>query len=365
MIIIRYLVNETLKSQVAIFFILILIFFSQKTINILSLAVQGNIPSSLVFSLLGFGIPEMAQLILPLSLFLGLLMTYSKLYINNEITVMHACGLGKQVLIKAALILALFTAIIAAVNVAYILPWSAKYQEKVLADAQANPILANMVEGRFKIIQDKNIVIYISNVKDKNFTDIFIAQLRSANDQHQSIVIAKSGHIQEDQNGNKIVLLEKGTRYEGTSLLHNFRIIDFKDYQAVIDHKKIAVKGNKIEQKDILQLWYATDIKSKAELHWRLTLVVSGLIMALIVVPLSEVNPRQGRVLSMLPSMLLYLIFFLLQSTFHFNAQKGNFNPKITMWLVNSVFFLLAIMLNIWNAGMIRRLRTKFYKGVV
>ena len=94
MIIIRYLVRETLKSQLAILFILLLIFFSQKLVRILGAAVDGDIPTNLVLSLLGLGIPEMAQLILPLSLFLGLLMTLGKLYTESEITVMHACGLS-------------------------------------------------------------------------------------------------------------------------------------------------------------------------------------------------------------------------------------------------------------------------------
>lgn len=113
MIIIRYLVRETLKSQLAILFILLLIFFCQKLVRILGAAVDGDIPTNLVLSLLGLGVPEMAQLILPLSLFLGLLMTLGKLYTESEITVMHACGLSKAVLIKAAMILALFTGAIA------------------------------------------------------------------------------------------------------------------------------------------------------------------------------------------------------------------------------------------------------------
>ncbi|MGP1923596.1 MAG: LPS export ABC transporter permease LptF [Arsenophonus sp. NEOnobi-MAG3] len=366
MIIIRYLLNKMLKSQVAILFILILIFFSKKTINILSLAVHGNIPSDLVFPLLGHGIPEMAQLILPLSLFLGLLMTYSKLYIDSEITVMHACGLGKRVLLIAALILGLFTALIAAVNVAWILPWSAKYQKQALADAKSNPSLVSMsmVEGQFKTTKDQYIVLYISDIKGKNFSDVFMAQLRQANNQRPSVVIAESGGIREDKNGNQIVVLDKGTRYEGTALLRDFRITDFKDYQAVIDHKKKVVTGDKIEQKDMLQLWRAKDVESKAEFHWRLTLVISALIMTLIVVPLSEVNPRHGRVLSILPAMLLYLIFFLLQSTLHSNAEKGEIDPRITMWLVNTAFLLLAIMLNIWDTVFVRRLRDKFYKGL-
>ncbi len=116
-IIIRYLVRETLKSQLAILFILLLIFFCQKLVRILGAAVDGDIPANLVLSLLGLGVPEMAQLILPLSLFPGLLMTLGKLYTESEITVMHACGLSKAVLVKAAMVLALFTGILAAVNV--------------------------------------------------------------------------------------------------------------------------------------------------------------------------------------------------------------------------------------------------------
>ncbi|MGP1955411.1 MAG: LPS export ABC transporter permease LptF [Arsenophonus sp. NC-PY1-MAG3] len=364
MIIIQYLVKETLKRQVAILFILILIFLSQKTINILSSAVQGNIPSDLILPLLWLGIPEIVQLILPLSLFLALLMTYSKFYIDSEITIMYACGLGRWVLVMAALILALFIALIAAVNVAWMLPWSAKSQEQTLADAKANPSLASMIEGQFKSIKDQYLVLYISDVKGKNFADVFMAQLHPTNNQRPFVVIAESGGIREDQNGNQIIILDKGIRYEGTALLRDFRITDFKDYQAVINHKKKTVTGNKIEKKDMLELWLGTDTKSKAEFHWRLTLVISSLIMTLMVVPLSEVNPRHGRVLSILPAMLLYLIFFLLQSTLHSNSEKGEIDPKITMWIVNLAFLLLAIILNILDTVSMRQLRAKFYKGI-
>ena len=129
MIIIRYLVRETFKSQLAILFILLLIFFCQKLVRVLGAAVDGDIPTNLVLSLLGLGVPEMAQLILPLSLFLGLLMTLSRLYAESEITVMHACGMGKIALIKAGLLLSVLTALVAAVNVIWLSPWSSRHQD--------------------------------------------------------------------------------------------------------------------------------------------------------------------------------------------------------------------------------------------
>ncbi len=363
-IIIRYLIRETLKTQISILFILILIFFSQKTINILTSAVHGNIPSDLIFSLLWLGIPEMAKFIFPLSLLIGLLMSYRKFHIDSEIIVMYACGLGKKLLVIAALILALFTALFATVNVIWMLPWSEKYQEKILKDAKTNPSLAGIVKGQFKITKDKNIVFYVSDIKGKNFTNIFMAQLLPSNNQLPSLVIAENGLIREDEKGNKIVVLDKGTRYEGTVLLPDFRITNFKDYQAVIDYKETIVKGDKIKQKDMLKLWCSRDLQSKVEFHWRLTLVISVFIMALIVVPLSQVNYRQGRVLNIFPSMFIYMIFFLSQSTVYSNSEKSEIDSRIMMWLLNGIFLLLSIILNIWDTVLIRRLRNKFYKGI-
>lgn len=363
MIIIRYLVRETFKSQFAILFVLMLIFFSQKSINILGAAVQGNIPSDLVLPLLGLGIPEMTQLILPLSLFLGLLMTYSRLYTESEITVMHACGLGKSVLLKAALVLAVLTSSVAVANIAWLLPWSSQYQEQVLADAKANPGLAAMVEGQFKTTNDNNIVLYIGDVKGNQFSNVFLAQLRPANEQRPSVIVADTGYLKEDSDGNQTVVLDQGTRYEGTALLRDFRITDFTNYQAVIDHKTSEIKNEKVVQKNMYQLWKATDPESNAEFHWRLTLVFSVILMAMIAVPLSEVNPRQGRILSMLPAILLYLVYFLLQSTLRNSAEKGNIDPKIVVWAVNLGFLGLAILLNTWNSVSMRQLRAKFSQG--
>ena len=278
MIIIRYLVRETLKSQLAILFILLLIFFCQKLVRILGAAVDGDIPANLVLSLLGLGVPEMAQLILPLSLFLGLLMTLGKLYTESEITVMHACGLSKAVLVKAAMILAVFTAIVAAVNVMWAGPWS----------------------------------------------------------------------------------------FEGTALLRDFRITDFQDYQAIIGHQAVALDPNDTDQMDMRTLWNTDTDRARAELNWRITLVFTVFMMALMVVPLSVVNPRQGRVLSMLPAMLLYLLFFLIQTSLKSNGGKGKLDPTLWMWTVNLIYLALAIVLNLWDTVPVRRLRASFSrKGAV
>lgn len=366
MIIIRYLVRETFKSQLAILFILLLIFFCQKLVRILGAAVEGDIPTNLVLSLLGLGVPEMAQLILPLSLFLGLLMTLGKLYTESEITVMHACGLSRVVLVKAAMILAIFTAIIAAVNVMWAGPWSARHQDEVLAEAKANPGMAALAQGQFQQASDGNSVLFIESVSGSSFNDVFLAQLRPKGNARPSVVVADSGELSLRADGSQVVTLNKGTRYEGTALLRDFRITDFEDYRSVIGHQSVILDPNDTSQMTMRTLINTDTPGARAEFHWRLTLVFTVIVMALMVVPLSVVNPRQGRVLSMLPAMLLYLVFFLLQTSLRSNGAKDKLDPMIWMWLVNFIWLALAVVLNLWDTVPMRKLRAGFTrKGAV
>ncbi len=362
MIIIRYLVKETLKSQLAIMFILLLIFFCQKLVRILGAAADGDIPTNLVLTLLGLGLPDMAQLILPLSLFLALLMTLGKLYTDSEITVMHACGLGKMVLIKAAMILMLLTGVVATLNVIWAGPWSARQQQQVTENAQANPGSAALAAGQFRSSSDGNFVLFIDKVKGNNFSNVFLAQLRPKDNRRPSVVVAEKGHMQQFKDGSQVVVLDKGARYEGTALLRDFRITDFTDYRALIGYKQILLDPNDASQAKMKALWHSSNPEFRAELHWRLTLVFSVMVMALLVVPLSVVNPRQGRVLSMLPAVLLYLIFFLLQSAFKTNVEAAKFDPVISMWMVNVGYLILAIVLNGWDSLPARKFKAFFQR---
>lgn len=358
--------RETLKSQLAILFILLLIFFCQKLVRILGAAADGEIPTNLVLSLLGLGVPEMAQLILPLSLFLGLLMTLGKLYTESEITVMHACGLSRAVLIKAAMVLALFTGIIAAVNVMWAGPWSSRHQDQVLADAKANPGMAALAQGQFQQATDGNSVLFIEGVEGNRFHNVFLAQIRPKGNARPSVVVADSGQLSQHKDGSQVVTLNTGTRFEGTAMLRDFRITDFQNYQAIIGHQTVALDPSDTEQMDMRTLFNTDNPRASAELHWRLTLIFTVVMMALMVVPLSVVNPRQGRVLSMLPAMLLYLVFFLLQTTLRSNGAKGKLDPMIWMWAVNLVYLALAVMLNLWDTVPMRRVRARFTrKGAV
>ena len=94
MIVFRYIFKETLKTQLSILLVLLLIFTSQQFIRILSRAADGSVPTSLIGQLMLLNIPYMGLLLLPISLFIAILFAHGRLYADSEMTVLRAIGVG-------------------------------------------------------------------------------------------------------------------------------------------------------------------------------------------------------------------------------------------------------------------------------
>ena len=132
MLIFRYLTGEVLKSQVAVFLTLMTIFLSQKFVLILGSASEGGIPGKLVLALLALKLPQLAGYILPLSLFLGIILAYSRIYADSEMTVLKACGVSEWYVVRVTLVSSAVFALLAAVISLYVAPWASEkeYQLK-------------------------------------------------------------------------------------------------------------------------------------------------------------------------------------------------------------------------------------------
>lgn len=363
MIIRRYIVKETLKTQIAILFVLLLIFFSQKLIRILSSAVEGDIPSALVLPLLMLGISDIIDLILPLSLFLGILVAFGRLYSDSEMVAMHACGVKKQVNYQVVLFLSIVTCLFTMMNSVWLGPWASEQEELLVENAKLNPSLAGLLAGQFQKNNQNNSVIYIGDVERDVIKHVFIAQNSTANDQAGSIIIADSGKISHDESGNQIINLDNANRYEDSILLNNLRISSFENYQGIIKKQEVVLSedkvNNNVEQLSFSELRTLGTAKAKAEYYWRISLILSVPLMAFLVIPLSHSNPRQGRLAQILPAILFYLVYFLLESSIKANAGKGRLDPAFWFYVVNGVYFILALILNFWDSITMRKLRFK------
>ncbi|MGQ0285974.1 LPS export ABC transporter permease LptF [Pasteurellaceae bacterium 22721_9_1] len=357
MILNRYLTKEVFKSQIAILFILLLIFFSQQLVRVLGSAANGKVPADLVLSLLGLGMPAMAQLMLPLCLFIAILLTFGRLYAESEITVMRACGIGSSLLVKVALILSVLTAGLATYNALWLSPWAIKKQTEIVEDAKANPRLAALSSGQFMSSDNGDFVLFVNEIKDNSLNDIYIFQMKPKKNIKPAVVTAEKGKLVSLPNGDQLLSLENSQRVEGTAVLSDYRITHFEDYQAYLGRQMADDKAAEVEVLQLNELLATKSPAAKAELHWRITLILAVPLMALLAVPLSRVNPRQGKFSKILPALLLYLIYFLAQSALKSAGGAGKLDAGLWMPLVSIVFLLLAIILNSWESTFMYKFR--------
>jgi lipopolysaccharide export system permease protein len=94
-----------------------------------------------------------------------------------------------------------------------------------------------------------------------------------------------------------------------------------------------------------------------AELAWRLGMPLLVPIIVCLAIPLSRVNPRQGRFMHILPSILIYLAYLVLLSSVKRAQESGSLPVWANVWWVHLLFALLALMLFCGDA--IKRWRLK------
>ncbi|UDG79199.1 Lipopolysaccharide export system permease protein LptF [Candidatus Ecksteinia adelgidicola] len=347
MIIIKYLVKETIKRQIPILFILLLIFCFQSLIKILYDTINNNFPTSLTLYFLLLSVPKIIQYILPLSLFLGLFMTYRRLYSECEILAMEACGFRKYILLITAIILSIFTSFFSVINVFLLSPIALRDKETIITQIQNNLNISRLKSEQFKFSQIGNTVFFIEKIENNIFHNIFIVQFSLNKNQYPAIILSKQGSVDLKDNGLQIITLNKGTYFKDTVLLHHLNMIDFNNYRKVIKYNKKKMNNIKFEKMLIKTLYQSNDLNIKAEFFWRITLVFSILIMALFAVPLNFIQSNKDDTLNMLLPILLYLIFFLLQISCHSNINIKAINRIIFLWIVNILYFFIAVILNL------------------
>ncbi|NOI65851.1 LPS export ABC transporter permease LptF [Vibrio sp. 99-8-1] len=360
MIIVRYLIRETIKSQLAIFFILFLIFLSQKFISILAQASDGDIPANLILTFVGLNMPAMGAMMLPLSIYVGILITFGRLYAESEITVMNATGIGNKFLIQAAFYLALITAGASAFNSLWLTPWALDKRAETMEQLQADTSVELLQKGQFQRTPDGSAVVFIDDVKNKQLTDVFVAQILPRDSILPSVMMAKSGVVKELADGRQILSLIEGTRYEGVPTRLDYMVTKYDQYDALIGQREVKKGGRDWEDMPTIELLASSERQAHAELQWRISLIVCIPLLTLIVVPLSSVNPRQGRFAKMGPALLIYMTYFLALSACKSAIEEGNIPVVIGMWPVNIALFIAGLTLNYMDSVAVRRIKDKF-----
>jgi lipopolysaccharide export system permease protein len=115
-----------------------------------------------------------------------------------------------------------------------------------------------------------------------------------------------------------------------------------------------AVKD--LEARPTMSLVDSSDPGERAELHWRLTMPLMALVLALLAVPLARLKPRQGRYARVWLAVLIFFLYYNLVAVGKTWIARGTLPEAIGLWWTHVVVALIALAV-ILGPGAANRLR--------
>src|SRR5690606_9583001 len=163
-IISRYLAREALSSWLGVTLVLLLIICSHRFARILGEAAAGKLPGGVVFELLMYTSVGFLTVLIPVGFFLGLLMTFGRLYRDSEMAALNACGVGPKDLYRPVMALAVLVAVLVGWVTLTAAPWAADQALQVRRTAEKEAELGMFESGRFKSARGGQAVFYAERV---------------------------------------------------------------------------------------------------------------------------------------------------------------------------------------------------------
>ncbi len=341
MIISRYLTRQILQVTAATTFILLAVVVLGRFLKYLGQASQGEIDPAILALLMTYRIPEFIQLILPLALLLSILLAYGRMYADNEMTVLSACGLSRRRLLGMTFISSTLVALTVAILCFMLTPMGLVNTDKLLEAQKELNEFDVMVPGLFQNISRGKRTTYTEDIVDEQMQNVFMHESETGR-----ITVANTAIPTEDDEGGRFVLFTEGSISEKATDANAMQLTRFAEMGVRIPAREITINVAVAERAMTTSaLWHSTQTSHSAELQWRISLVLIIPILTLMAVPLSRVSPRQGRFAKMVPAVFLYILYFGLLLVSRDLLAEGHIPALLGLWWVHGLFAFLGWLL--------------------
>ncbi len=348
----RYLIKEFSKSLLSVATVLMLIYLSNRVAALLARVAAGELPGDMVFTLLFLKSVTNLALVIPPALFIAVLLTMGRMYRDNEITVLSACGVGYRRLYRALLLFVLPMVLLLSLFSFVVGPWADATGERLKQAGEQQADVSGISAGRFKESNDGEVVFYTEALdrEQGKYQRVFI---QNREGDRLGVVIAKRGHERTDpETGDRFLVLEDGRRYEGHPGDANYRILKFQQYAVRIEERDpLEESSTRTNSRTTLELIEEGGQVAWAELHTRLAVPISGLLLALLALPLSYTSPRQGRYGKLFLAILIYVVYANILVISEAWLARGKVPIEVGMWWVHLLVVGLWVMLQRYRSG--------------
>lgn len=328
----NYLRKQTIKTSLVVLSLLFLLMVGTLFTSTLRAIARGILPPELLFIELSLRSVDVLTILIPLSFYLGVLVSLSQLYRNQEAVMMHAVGWSSKDLLKALQpLMWLVFALMLMVSLV-IAPEAAKLSKELTTQANEKISLMGLTEGKFQKFFSDEGVIFVEKVdaEQQRVENVF------ANIHHPDRIdtlTAEYGY-QFEENGQKYVALFNGYRNEGVPGTNAYQMMQFERNDIKLPDLDQQIADLDEKSKPTIELLRSDEVTDQAQLHWRLSPAFSLLALFVLAVGLSKTSHREAKFINLVVGILAYAFMVNLLTIGHSLLEQGELPMVLGLWWV-------------------------------
>ena len=325
---------EVFKSTTSILIILFLLVVGSRFVSYFEQASEGLIDPSIILYAVFLRFPDFISLLLPLSFFIGILITVSRLYADREIYAYFSTGISPITLIKfifpQAIIYMVFTLILSL----YIAPVSKQVSNELLKVDTFEEQIASLSPGEIVSIKGSKSFITVSENNEAYLKNVIFFN----DDGKDSILISSDTLSISSSQLDYELLFKDGSLTAGIFSDDPKIISSFKNF-------KFPLANNQTDAVTSFEnIFSSINIDDPLGFQWSISLSITIIVLMVIAIYIGKVEPRQGRLSVILPGMLIYILYLSLLLLGRDHIAQNN-QTEFNLIFIHLIFIFFAILL--------------------
>jgi lipopolysaccharide export system permease protein len=336
--------KELARSFGATLVVLFTIVLTMLLVRTLSQASTGRVNPQEILLVLGYTVLGRMPTLLSLALFVSVVSTLSRMYRDSEMTIWLASGFSLSHLLKPVMKFTLPILLVSALLQMLAWPWT-NQQISLLRDRfEQRGDLDRVAPGQFRESSDGRRVFFIEKGAEAGTgRNIFIYAVSPEG--RESITTARTGKI-EWANDQQFLMLKEGQRLDINNMGQSLTLSKFETYGVQVNQaKNQGASGTPPWAIHTWDLWLNPTPINKAELGWRIGLVLTTLNLVLLAVAMTHANPRVAKGGQLMTALLTFMVYYNLVNITKIWVASGSLGITTGLLLLHMPVTFLALAL--------------------
>ena len=325
---------EVLKSTAGVLLIFFFLVVSSRFVGYFEQASEGLIDPNLIYKIVILRFPDFITLLLPLSFFLGVVITMSRLYSDREIYGFFTGGLSEIDFLKYLLPQSLLFFFLTLLLSIYVAPYTKELSKEMISLDSLQEQFESIKPNQVFPLKNNEGFVFIKDKQESVFNEVV---LYISNEDYSSIVVADQLSY-DDLNSIMNLNFKNGSMYQGLFEEGSLVVSTFKNLKIPVSTEENSVTGL-----SFARLFDYSARSTKSQMQWNISIPITIFILLIIGINLSKVEPRQGRLSVLLPAIFVYILYLSLLILARESFDNNSAITQNYIWFVHFIFFIFSI----------------------